>query len=70
MSQSIVLELLNELGGVASLKEIRALAKKKYPDATLHSYISDRLRKLEKWGTIKREIQNSKIIWRVKQGEL
>jgi DNA-binding HxlR family transcriptional regulator len=70
MSQSIVLELLNELGGVASLKEIRALAKKKYPDTTLHSYISDRLRKLEKWGTVKRKIENSKIVWIVNQDEL
>lgn len=52
MSQKIVFELLKELGGVATRKQISELAKKKYPDLTLHQYVSDRLLKLKNWGYV------------------
>jgi len=69
MSQSDVLELIYELGGSATTTEIRELAKRKYPGRTLHLYISDRLQKLEKWETIKREIKDGKLFWKAKPKE-
>jgi hypothetical protein len=46
MSQRTVCELLKELGGRATSRQISDLALRKYPDHSLHSYVSDRLRKL------------------------
>jgi hypothetical protein len=57
MSQEDVFKILKELKGEATAKEIKELAKKKYPTRTLHMYVGDRLRKLER---------NNKII---KNGE-
>lgn len=54
MSQKLVYELLKELGGTAHFKEIKALAKKKYPESSLYTYVANRLRKLEKWGYIRK----------------
>jgi len=65
MSQSDVLELLYELGGSATTKEIRDLAKRKYPERTLYTYVGNRLKKLEKWDVIKKVIIDGKFIWRV-----
>jgi hypothetical protein len=46
MSQRIILELLRELGGKGTTRQIEELAKKKYPDASLDQYVNDRLNKL------------------------
>lgn len=54
MSQKIVYDLLTELGGRASLQEIKALALKKYPEYTLYHYVSNRLHKLEHRGYVKK----------------
>lgn len=59
MSQRDVYEILKELGGKATTKEIREFAKKKYPNCSLHTYVSTRLSALEKHGCIKKE----KDIW-------
>lgn len=69
MSQSDVLELLYEFGGVATSKEIKELAKKKYPNRTLYTYVSNRLLKLKKWGTLDREKKDGETIWRIKNWE-
>jgi len=53
MSQKAVYELLQELGGRATVKEIRALALKRYPDFTLYHYVSNRLQKLQKGGYVR-----------------
>jgi hypothetical protein len=52
MSQQLVLQLLQELGGVATSNEIIRLAREKYPDLSLWQYIGDRLRKLKRWGFV------------------
>lgn len=53
MSQKAVYELLQELGGRATVKEIRALALKRYPDFTLYHYVSNRLQKLQRSGYVR-----------------
>jgi len=45
-----VLELLQELGGIATVSEISTLAREKYPDLSLSHYVGNRLWKLKKWG--------------------
>lgn len=47
MSQEDVLNILKELKGSATIKEIRELARKKYPERTLYLYVVNRLKKLE-----------------------
>jgi hypothetical protein len=54
MSQEKTYNLLKELGGTATQKEIATLAKKKYPEDTLYQYIGGPLHKLEKWGCLQR----------------
>ena len=46
--------LLKELGGKATLGQIKALAKERYPDATQWHYAISDLQKLEKWGYVAR----------------
>lgn len=68
MSQKLVYQLLEELGGKATTRQIKALAKSKYPDISLHTYVYDRLIRLEKWGYIKsNKITNKKIEWEILQ---
>ncbi len=57
MSQSDVLNLLVELGGRATSRQIADLARKKFPRRTLHLYIGNRLTKLARWGLVRREVQ-------------
>ena len=52
MSQEEVYKILEELGGEATTKEIRKRAKEKFPDFSLHQYVGNRLRKLEKNGYV------------------
>ncbi len=54
MAQKVVYMLLKELGGSATLEEIKELAKKRYPDATQWHYAISDLQKLEKWGYVAR----------------
>ncbi len=54
MSQDLVRQLLAELGGRATSSQIRELAKKRFPDATLHTYVSKRLSQMEKWGKVRK----------------
>ena len=54
MSQKLIWEILKELGGVATTKQVRELAKRKYPDATLWQYVFNRLHKLEYNGYVER----------------
>jgi hypothetical protein len=49
MSQQTVLELLQELGGIATSSQIIRLAREKYPNLSLWQYVGNRLRKLRKW---------------------
>ncbi|MCP8306681.1 MAG: hypothetical protein H3Z49_06240 [archaeon] len=59
MSQKLVYELLKELGGKAFPKQIKELAKKKYPKHSLYLYIYDRLHRLEKWGYVQKNSDGS-----------
>jgi len=52
LSQKLVFLLLKELGGRATSGEVRMLAKKKFPDRSLHHYTSLTLWKLKKHGYI------------------
>jgi len=61
MSQEDVLNILKELKGEATIREIRDLAKKKYGDRTLYLYVGDRLRKLERNKKIIKEGEKWKI---------
>lgn len=54
MSQKVVYELLKELGGRATLQQIKALAFEKYPEYSLHEYVGNRLLKLKTWGYVRR----------------
>lgn len=60
MSQKEVYELLEELGGKATTTQVSKLAKKKYPKYTVYTYVSARLKSLEKWGYVTR---NKEGIW-------
>ena len=46
--------LLKELGGRATTKQVKELAKKRFPDATLWHYVFSQLHSLSKWGYVKR----------------
>lgn len=59
MSQKKIYDLLQELGGTAFPRQIAELAKRKYPDATLHTYVSNRLQKLHKWGYVNKNADGS-----------
>ncbi len=54
MSQKVVYELLEELGGKATTTQVSELAKKKYPKYTVYTYVSVRLKSLKKWGYVTR----------------
>lgn len=53
MSQQKVLQILTALGGKAKGKDIRALAKKWYPEDTLYQYVGNRLSHLANAGLVK-----------------
>lgn len=69
MSQAVVLALLKELGGTASQVEISQLAKARYPNDALHTYIERRLNALKKKGdvTVRYEKRNGRShgIWSI-----
>jgi cytochrome b involved in lipid metabolism len=53
MSQLVVYQFLIDLGGKATLKQIREMALRKFPESTLYSYVGQRLHKLEEEGVVK-----------------
>lgn len=61
MSQEDVFNIIKELSGEATTKEIRELAKKKYRERTLYLYVLNRLKKLEVNGKIIRKGEKWKI---------
>jgi len=63
MSQQDVFKILKDLGGEATTKQIREMAKKRYPNSTLYSFVTNRLRKLEKWGYVKED--RTKETWKI-----
>lgn len=63
MSQEDVLNILRELKGEATIKEIKELAKKKYRDRTLYLYVGDRLKKLER----NKQVIKSGEKWKIKK---
>lgn len=64
MSQRKIYEIVLELGGTAFPKEIKNLAREKYPDASLDSYVYYSLKKLEKWGAVEKKPDGS---WAIKK---
>ena len=52
MSQRIVLELLEELGGTAKTREISELARSKYPDSCLYEFVGHKLERLDSCGYV------------------
>jgi hypothetical protein len=52
MSQKIVFQLLKDLGGRATWKQVSELAKERYPDASLHTYVGQQLKRLQRWGEV------------------
>ena len=62
MSQKVVYELLKELGGRATVRQISQLAQKRYPADTLYSYVGNRLKKLEINGYVKKDAEGYWVI--------
>ena len=52
MTQEDVRRLLDELGGKAPVEVISTRAKEKFPDRSLHTYVGQLLRRLEKKGFV------------------
>jgi transcription initiation factor TFIID TATA-box-binding protein len=65
MSQDDVRRLLLELDGEATIYELADLARKEYPDRTLHTYLSERLQPMEKKGIVERVDGEGRIVWRL-----
>lgn len=62
MSQEDIFNIIKELGGEATIEQIRKKAKSKYPKRTLYLYVLNRLKKLEKGKQILHKNQKWKII--------
>lgn len=66
MSQLEVYRIIKDCGGIASLKQIKTIAKRNFPNTTLYSYVGDRLKKLEKKGVLKKNIDSKEgIVWEI-----
>lgn len=65
MSQHDVYLILKELGGKATTKQVSELAKEKYPNLSLHMYVNNRLRKLEKNGYVKVNRSGKIFVWQI-----
>ena len=68
MSQKAVYDLLKELDGTATTKQIRELAKKRYHAHTLYLYVTNRLKKLERNGYIIHEEGAGGPLWKIIKG--
>lgn len=62
MSQKAIYELLKELGGRATGHEISKLAKERFPEYALYTYVSNRLKKLEKNGYVRKDKEGYWVI--------
>lgn len=62
MSQKEVYEILKSLGGRATTREIRDEAHRRFPTLTLYSYVTNRLRRLEKKGIVRETAGMWKIV--------
>lgn len=67
MSQTLILKLLRRLKGRATQQQIRDLARKRYPDLSLHAYVGERLRSLQKWGIVDRDKEGR---WYIVEGSV
>jgi Fe2+ or Zn2+ uptake regulation protein len=65
LSQKEVYEILKELGGRATTREIKLRAQTKFPGLTLHAYVTNRLNKLKKNGYVKSIYENGKTVWTI-----
>ena len=65
LSQKEVYDILKELGGIASAQQISMRAKEKFPEFTLHLYVVNRLKKLQKNGFVERVIMDGKVFWKI-----
>jgi hypothetical protein len=63
MTQRLVLELLKELGGKATTKDILNFAKLKYPDSGFEEGVARKLTRLQMWGYIQHDRING--LWSV-----
>lgn len=54
MSQKKIYEIIKSCGGKVSRRTITNIVNEKYPNTTMHVYISNRLTKLEEKGVIKK----------------
>ena len=59
LSQREVLEVLQDLGGRATPREIAEAHKRKFPDSSLDLYVWTRLYRLRKWGFVKKNLDGS-----------
>ena len=64
MSQRKIYEIVLELGGTAFPKEIKNLAREKFPETSLDGYVYHSLKKLEKWGAVEKKSDGS---WTIKK---
>lgn len=64
MSQREVFKVLKELGGRATTKEIKETIRSKFPDTTLYLYVTNRLKKLERKGFVRRVIKDD-VYWEI-----
>jgi len=65
MSQSDVLQLLKNLGGCASSSEIIQEAKKEFPERSLHSHVSMRLKALKRRGLVSKQDTEDGLMWKI-----
>jgi transcription initiation factor TFIID TATA-box-binding protein len=65
VSQKIIFEILQELGGEANITQIKEVAKREYPHRTLDDYISNRLASLEKKGFVSKKQNKSGGVWKI-----
>lgn len=63
MSQSDVLQLLKNLGGRATSSELIKEAKKEFPDRSLHSHVSMRLKALERRRLVSKFDTEDGVVW-------
>lgn len=54
MSQEDVRRLLADLGGEASFTELSSLARERYPNRSLHAYLGERLKAMERKGIVEK----------------
>jgi len=65
LSQKEVYDILKELGGEATTKQIKMKAREKFPGLSLYTYVTNRLHKLEKNGCVKKIIKDGEIAWKI-----